>query len=513
MMKNLLLILALVAIIPCCTFKKKQNLTSDVIVDTLVAKVIKIEKNILMPRRIFVINSKLVVFDETKDSIFKVFSLPNVEFLYSYGKYGHGPEEFNSIISNSMNCLNNNFYFVDRQTLKTYIIDNDEFHLVSRELLRIEKQPVNNLLMINDSCYILDIRPPDEISHEHQLVNIKNKKTIKKFGKYPKENLGLKTNEQKYEAFIKGPALNHSNGKVAVIYGFLDLLKIYNSSFELLNEVTRDNKPPKYSAEKRSDSYIFRLEPLASDKYIYILYYGKTTNEILDSKSNPTIEVWNWDGKIVALYHLDKPITSIALSEEYNKIYGISLTENEMNCIYEYTLPIIKEDAIKQNQYQLFENTYYSVLIPDNWVNSMSKDEINKITNYNNRSYNTNIFVNPISKNKCGFTYWISIIGGDEVKDLSANEYTQLRDEKFKKDAGYYLNSNEKSNGKEISVTSFSILPKEAIDTSYSTLWTWKVNNEFIEIKYTSCKHDDENIEKIFKSIDSFSFKKSLFFN
>ena len=69
-----------------------------------------------------------------------------------------------------------------------------------------------------------------------------------------------------------------------------------------------------------------------TDEEIYGLYYGCSSLDM--GNVRPTIRVFSWEGVLRAIYHLEEPLTSIALAEDGHTLYG--LTEEEV--LYRYDL-------------------------------------------------------------------------------------------------------------------------------------------------------------------------------
>lgn len=64
---------------------------------------------------------------------------------------------------------------------------------------------------------------------------------------------------------------------------------------------------------------------IASDKYIYALYSGRTFKDYqLSCNECESLYVYDWTGKFMRLYKLDVPVTHICLNEQQNKLYAIA---------------------------------------------------------------------------------------------------------------------------------------------------------------------------------------------
>ncbi len=64
-------------------------------------------------------------------------------------------------------------------------------------------------------------------------------------------------------------------------------------------------------------------------EYCYLLYIGKNRGEEGVTRGmSDTVRQYNWDGELVAVYKLDRPVASLAVDEPAGHIYGFSLEED-----------------------------------------------------------------------------------------------------------------------------------------------------------------------------------------
>lgn len=510
-MKKIICIISFSILFGCGSKNTEGETIKDISVnDTLVAKTVKIATNMLMPTRIFNTENKLVVYDQIKDEMFKVFNLPEIEYQYSFGHTGKGPDEFSFIDANTMKMMGDNLLFLDFNTVKSLEINDKKIKVINSKTLRIEKSPINGLQMVNDSIYIYNLMSVKKNGAEHQMVNINSKKTIKEFGAYPDTDIKYNNEFEQYNAFYKHSVSNPTNNKFAVFYSYFNKIKIYSKTGELLHEINIEDNYPEYSPKDIKKNILFRVNPIPTSDFIYVLRIDQSKNEVENNFATfkPKIEVWNWEGKLLAKYLLDKPITAFTISEKENKLYAVSYIGT--NEIYEYELP--KPSNIVNTQKSNFKqvnNDFYTINIPKGWIYSDAtpENEKNKLTEVNNRIYNTNIFVNPQRKDRCGSSIWISIISNPNKKDFLVSDFLKLND--FSKEDNYKF-KEMKINGKLISVTSFQrtdSYPNGGKYTSNTAFWTWKEGKNIVEIQSSSCTENKELIEYVINSISSFSLK------
>ena len=79
---------------------------------SLLSKEITLDSTVLIPSKILLFPDMAVIFDNGKEALFKVYSLPDLSFLYSFGEKGEGPDEFHYLDVNSMQTINNDLILV-----------------------------------------------------------------------------------------------------------------------------------------------------------------------------------------------------------------------------------------------------------------------------------------------------------------------------------------------------------------------------------------------------------------
>ncbi len=502
-------------VIGCVSKEKKGIQINDVIViDSLFGQTIKVSENMLMPTKAVTLANKLIIYDGTDKDIFKVFKLPNLEFLYGFGQKGRGPNEFPFINSNSMKIMNNNLMFMDNRKIKYLEVTDEGMNINKSVRLPIEKAPINRLQMINDSIYFSDLMSDDKNSLEHKIFNINKRELVGEFGEYPiSSNLNFKTAMAKYQAYLKSSVVHPDSNIFAVFYLHFNKLKIYNKNGDLLKEINISNQQSKYSMDNPANNIIYRVEPVASGKYIYILNINKSKKEIQNNVAEfkPKLEVWNWKGELLKKIQLDKPIISFTISEKFNKLYGVSFAK--VDEVYEFDLTSLHLDSTYAHiNNKKIENKFYSYNIPKNWDYAMVSPEKDKdnLKEYRGYLINTNILIQEKVQDICGVSLWISVFSKPNKEKLSISNFLESRDKKLSNHYDNLDKTSLKIGNKVVHSTSFSfddVDPKGRSSSGRTTLLTWIENKSIIEFKFTGCKEYDRYFEQIKENISSFSFK------
>ena len=340
-MKNLIYIPIILVTLLFCQCNSKRNTTITIknttATNSLKGRSIKVSEDLLMPVKVFAIDDKLVVFDRVNSDFFKVFKIPEMELLYSFGSKGRGPNEFSHIDPNSMKVVGNKICLLDGNTLKYLNVGNDKITVEQSKTIVMGQAPTNRLLVLNDSIYISDILG-DNLEHEFQRVNLNQRKIEKTFGDYPDEGIRLKNDIEKYQTYMKASASSPKGDKIISFYLNFNRFKILDNQGKLLKEVVIESNLPKYKPKDPKSSVIYRSEPFATKDFVYVLAIEQVQNEVMSNISSfkPKLEIWNWEGELQAKYLLDKPIITFTISEENSKLYGTSIADP--NKLYEFNL-------------------------------------------------------------------------------------------------------------------------------------------------------------------------------
>ena len=94
-LKNIVLFLTLVLLCGCSHKRVEINRYSG-FEQTISVKSTKIEVPpvLLYPRNLFLLKDRLIVLNEKTDTLFQVFSMPELEYQGQFGIKGEGPNDF-----------------------------------------------------------------------------------------------------------------------------------------------------------------------------------------------------------------------------------------------------------------------------------------------------------------------------------------------------------------------------------------------------------------------------------
>ena len=121
--------------------------------------------------------------------------------------------------------------------------------------------------------------------------------------------------------------------KFASFFDKFKMFRIYNNSGVLEKEVimmiNEDIFDPK---RKRGTSMIYYRVVKVSNKYIYAMCMNEYSDKLLET--NPSIEIWDWDGNPVAKLNMNNPIFTFDVTMDDKKLYCIDRVEIDKIFVY-----------------------------------------------------------------------------------------------------------------------------------------------------------------------------------
>ena len=295
----------------------------------------EVSADVYMPSKMLVCGKRMVVLDNTREDVFKVFSLPSLEYEYSFGKIGMGPDEFSVIDKESLNSDGEDLLFMDKMVLKSKDLANPDSPIkIESSVVPETKETVNALRKLDDGIYVTN-SSMDDLSAEFQLLDVGNH-VVKPCGVFPDWDPSLQTSIQKKMAYMKNICVNPKTGKKALFYYHYPVMRLYSSSNSLEKQLCfGDDRPHAINEE---DKMICFTESYATEDYIYVMFVGKSKKEVGTDLENfhPQILVLDWGGNLVGNFKLDQP--AIAFAVDGDRLYAFSFLD--MNKCYVYDLPL-----------------------------------------------------------------------------------------------------------------------------------------------------------------------------
>ncbi|MCC5905537.1 MAG: hypothetical protein JJU13_04990 [Balneolaceae bacterium] len=322
------------------------------VADTLSAHVISFENEteLLHPVRIVNVNdSYLVISDNRREGIFQVFNMPELEFLYSWGQTGRGPDEFLIIPVTEINTSEENeliLYEIGLQQLRYYKVSDSAFINTDEKFLSHNRQidPLTHVQKLNNGYFVADYGTSfEDTNHEYIVLAPDQQEAIFTFGKYPSTEL---EGPERYFKYIKTNTASHDGSKFAAFYVYHNMFKIFNSEGQKVQAKRVEDRNLTNEATI-SDSFLYSTLEWASDNYLYSLGWHAEREKISENPESfkTSLEIWDWEGKPVYRASFDRAIHGFTVSENHGKLYGF--TPLSLHEIYVYDLP----DITKFNSY------------------------------------------------------------------------------------------------------------------------------------------------------------------
>lgn len=261
----------------------------------------------------------LVSMNWSNDTIFRVFKLPEVEYLGSFGIKGRGPREFSLSrpVASTEGIIIPNLVRFDLITFdKSKKVTDANFIIKKTYKVPGSFSPTKNPMIINDTMICAE---NNSLSFDKQVTCF-NPKTgrIYHIIDYPNfYNAPLSTNRILYNS---GIASTHDGKKIVICYTRFPLVQIFDVEGNKITEVFINEGPPQErritfaegSVTNQNELYAYYSIPRITKNYVFISY---RVRKLSDKKSEfftePQYHVFDLNAN---------PILKISLPVGYNPI-------------------------------------------------------------------------------------------------------------------------------------------------------------------------------------------------
>ena len=304
----------------------------QIIVDDLIFKPSEIE--MLIKDNIMVIKSR------TQDGMFALLSLPDLQYLESFGIMGNGPDEF--MFPHLCKNTESNILATIVETTNGKIYDISSDGILKPNNINIPKAKSGSNysgeypgLMTDTLLYfaansltgksIFTIGGVDSI----QVLEI--------------QNLALDPKRKGWANYIGNFAINKEQTRMVYAYKYFKLVRF----FDLVHNTVRTIN---FERDEFDESTQYKIDGLdanvthywgisSNEKYVYMLYSGRTPYQVGsdNNKGNYYIHVekYDWNGEAIAKYKLDR-WGYFSVDEENNFLYLVST--NDDSSFFKYKL-------------------------------------------------------------------------------------------------------------------------------------------------------------------------------
>ncbi len=278
------------------------------------------------------------------DDFYFVYSIPELEFLYSFARRGRGPEEsmMPSVIKNTPgNILGFRDHGNDK--LVYYRVTDTSAELVYRDIFR---SPDNDrffweLNRMGDSLYLVKHQ-----GYKRGMTELWSSVSGRKDSIHNTfYTLPWKLGHDYYTVF-DDYMISSSGNRFARSYFMIDRIEfgeVKDGRICMVSSTGAESAPRfhLYGDDTDTEFSIDRNTIYYENMYacrdnIYALYSGRRLDET-EKRHSSIVEIYSWDGRLVEILSLEVPVAYIAVDEENRIIYGVNPElSDEYILIYRY---------------------------------------------------------------------------------------------------------------------------------------------------------------------------------
>ncbi len=299
-----------------------------------------------------VLRDTLVLTNNRPDSFyFSIYNIQTAEKIIDFARRGKGPNEFlaGKLIPGASNFSNlENIYVID--------IVRDRGAEYNLDSLLLKPQIYNpNLFDLSDGVFQFS-----KLDSSRYICYNSYYFQNKKYTNNTTELLLYNVNEEqnnsvKWKYFTLNVSqglilISPVNNKIIVPHLFEDKINIYSKNLELIKTlIGPDMFNPEYRLRpelggnhisfKRGKSYLTYRSACHTNNSVYMVYVGRNYLNTIDIFSKPSeIFKFNWDGKLIKRYILDKYVYRISVSSDEKYLYGTAYNSDKTPILVRYKL-------------------------------------------------------------------------------------------------------------------------------------------------------------------------------
>lgn len=308
----------------CVSMPEPTPLTSETVVT---------EADALLPRGMFVVDGKLGIYKEREEFMLDFYSLPDFKYLCSTARRGQGPDDLLGLECRNIEVSGNTFRALEQNSwrVKTMTLVGDSAMQLVGVSEPLEAHGAINMFHRLDSLHYLSLGPTSN-QKEFCIYDLSDG-SAHEVGEYP-EWVDAETLIKGMPLLVpygKFLAVSPDGNRFAAFYWHFDRVRFFDRDCRMLMDVTASHET---DSKEEDDENLFPAcyfgAKTAGDK-IYALH--------ADSDSTRLLEIWDWNGRPISAFRLDRPVTVMTVdtqahrlitkdAEHYNEIYLYELPEN-----------------------------------------------------------------------------------------------------------------------------------------------------------------------------------------
>ena len=275
----------------------------QVIVDTLIFKPSEIE--------MIIKDNLMIMQSRTKDGMFALFGLPNLQYIKSFGIIGNGPDEFmfphlcknteSGILATIVETTNGKIY----------------------DVLLEGKLKVNNIA-------IPKVKSKSDYASEYPALmtdtllyfaaNSSTGKSVFTIGGTDSiqvneiKNLALDLRRKGWANYIGDFAINIEQTRMVYAYKYFKIVRFFDLENQTIRTINFEREEFDESSQYRVDGLDANVTHYwgisTNDTYVYILHSGRTPMQVGNDNNKGNyfihVEKYDWNGQPIAKYKLDR---------------------------------------------------------------------------------------------------------------------------------------------------------------------------------------------------------------
>jgi len=304
----------------------------QIIVESLIFKPSEIE--MVIKDNIMVMQSR------SKDGVFALLSLPDLQYIKSFGIIGNGPDEFMfphlckntepNILATIVETTNGKIYdILPDGMLKIKNINIPKVKSSSNYSREHPGLMTDTLLYFaansTTGISVFTIGGTDSI----QINEI--------------QNLALDPKRKGWANYIGDFAINKEQTRMVYAYKYFKLIRFFDLEHHTVRTINFERDEFDESTQYKIDGLDANVTHYwgisANDKYVYMLYSGRTPMQVGNDNNKGNyyihVEKYDWNGQPIAKYKLDR-WGYFSVDEENNTLYLVST--NDDSSFFKYKL-------------------------------------------------------------------------------------------------------------------------------------------------------------------------------
>ena len=323
-------VLMIIIFILCTSCQNEKDVISKNFPIEKQLKSIKIPtERIFDIKSVSVVDSSIIFLSEKADTIFHVYSLPELSFVSSFGIRGEGPNEFflPSIVPNNSSHLYVHSNLNMLKKMNIYAAKDTGFMLDEYYLDNVLFGVARNLSIINDSIlYYMEETP-----HQMKMISydLKTGKPILS------RRVRVKEDHGSHFDYANNGFMTVNANTVAYAYLYQNKIDFMNLDFSLRNTLMGQQSEIKIGRNGLDNSIFYYVDGYVGEENFYFRYLGCSLNDSKSQKKGSIIEVYDKDGNPLIRYHLDFNIFRFVVDEKNLKIYAVSEDDEDAILMYD----------------------------------------------------------------------------------------------------------------------------------------------------------------------------------